>query len=425
MSGTSVRLKPIRVALEHLLLDPNNPRFAKSLNLRETVLDEHIPAAQEEVKNFFINERSSETVPDDDDSETEEGKVRIGDLVRSMQEIGFVPIDQIVVRKLAGSSSDYVVVEGNRRVSSAKYLRAHKPNPSDPEAKRRHKEVLTTIEELDVLLLDTEGLTDAEVNDQIGVILGLRHFGQVLPWGSLAKAINIYHEYVHTQPRQMEFRLDNKRVSQVVTRLSQTRAGVLNALKTYIAYRQLQEAFPNGPKPDHYSLLQACVINRKLAGSKFIEQDGNTFELGASSLENLNNACEFGDRDTLPEGAKILGDPKAVKSFAGLMADAASNPDSAVRAFAFNLREEVLSKERPLTDAVDHLRSFKSDRAWTDSLEVLLQKVIEPDLPKNDSQSPNEKRQLEIGDFQPLANDLLRLEDANKAFRNVRMILGI
>ena len=270
MSDASVLLKPITVALDHLFLDPNNPRFAKSLKLRENVADAGIAAVQKQLEKLFVNEKDSETASEEDESEVEEGAVRIGDLIRSMKEIGFVPIDRVVVRKLDGTKSDYVVIEGNRRVRSAKYLR-DLPPPTNPDEIKEHEEILKTLRKLDVLLLETDGLNPVQIHDQIGVILGLRHFGQVLPWGTLAKAVNIYHEYINTPPVQAEFKLDNKRISQVVTRLSQTRAGVTSALKTYIAYKQLQEAFPHAqPKPTHYSLLQACVTNRRLAGAKFI-----------------------------------------------------------------------------------------------------------------------------------------------------------
>lgn len=426
MADASVRLKPIKVALDHLLLDPNNPRFAKSLKLPESVPDTGIAAAQQRLEKLFVNEKDSEVGSDDDDSEVEEGAVRIGDLIRSMQEIGFVPIDRVVVRRLAHALSDYVVIEGNRRVRSAKYLQTLRVGEADLEGRKRHEQILKTLKELDVLLLSTDGLSTQQIHDQIGVILGLRHFGQVLGWGTLAKAVNIYHEYVNTQPVQAEFRLDNRRISQVVTRLSQTRSGVMSALKTYIAYKQLQDNFPNGqPKPGHYSLLQACVTNRKLGAAGFIEQDGNTFKISASSLENLNIACEFENRDALREEAKILKDPKSVSSFSGLIADAVSHRDAPVKSFAASLRAEVLAKERPLDDAVNNLRSFKNDRVWTDSLEALLVKVVEPGARAGGAPSEVEKQRLAIKDFQPMGNDLLRLEEARKAFRNVRTILGI
>ena len=174
MVDASIRLKSIKVELSHLLLDPNNPRFAKSLNLRTTEPDKNIPAMQQQVEKLFVNERESEVGSDEDDSEVEEGLVRIGDLVRSMREIGFVPIDNVVVRRLNGSTSDYVVIKGNRQVRSAKYLYEERPDQSNPEAKRKHEEILQTLTPLDVVLLETDGLTLREIKDQIGFLLGQR-----------------------------------------------------------------------------------------------------------------------------------------------------------------------------------------------------------------------------------------------------------
>lgn len=426
MSDESVRLKPIKVSLDHLFLDPNNPRFAKSLNLPETVPDREIANVQQRLERLFVNEKDSEVVSDDDESEAEEGAVRIGDLIRSMQEIGFVPIDRVVVRELDHAAGDYVVIEGNRRARAAKYLRALPVVQLEPEARRQHERILETLAELDVLLLDTAGLSPQQLQDQVGVILGLRHFGQVLGWGPLAKAVNIYHEYMNSPPALAEFKLDAKRISQVVVRLSQTRSGVVSALRTYIAYKQLQEAFPTGqPKPSHYSLLQACVTNRKLGVAGFIEQDGNTFKISAASLENLHAACEFENRDSLSEEKKILNDPKSVSSFASLVADAASHRDAAVKAFAASLRAEVLDKERPLGDAVDNLRSFKSERVWTDSLNALLLKVEMPNDSAEATSSETSKKHLLLSDFVTTGNDVLWLEEARKAFRNVRTILDV
>jgi hypothetical protein len=424
MTDISVRLKPLTVPLDHLYLDPNNPRFAKSLNLSKPVADKDVPDNQERVKDLFVNEKDLDSNSDDEESEAEEGRVRIGDLVRSMEEIGFVPIDQVVVRQLDGSPENYVVIEGNRRIRAAKYLCERSIGSADPKKKRDHERVLPTLKNLDVLLLATDGLTQEQIQHQIGVILGLRHYGQVLGWGPLAKAVNIYNEYMSTQPIQTEFALDASRISHVTTLLSESRSGVKNALKTYIAYKQLQNAFPHGqPKPAHYSLLEACVTNRRLGTSGFVEQDGNSFKLSASSLEKLNTLCEFETRDSAAEGSNVLADPKSVGSFAAIAADAASNRDSAVRAFAASLRDEVLAKERSLDDAVDNLRSFKSDRVWTEALEALLDKIIEPDA--TSSLSPNENKRLVLKDFVPTGNDLLRLEEARKAFKNVRTILGL
>jgi hypothetical protein len=416
MPETSVKLTPITVALNDLLLDPNNPRFATSLNLQAAVPDEDVSAEQQRVRDLFVtSDRASDSSSQDDDSDVNEGPVEIGDLITKMDQIGFVPIDQIVVRKLQCKSErqQFVVIEGNRRVSAAKYLLERKPS-ANPETKKHNDWVADTVRELDVLLLNTEGLSEAEVHHQIGVILGLRHFGSVLGWGPLAKAVNIFNEYMATEPAQTTFALDPKRLTLVEKLLSVPRAHVRSALATYIAYRQLQEAFPQAPpRPKHYSLIQACVNNRKLIVSGFVEQDKTTYELTAPSVEAINGACEFQTRDDPKapgEPPNILIEDKSVIAFAGLIGDAASNPDNAVRAFAASLRDEVLHKDRTLADAVNNLKTFKSDRVWTEALSKLLDKA---------------EKELDLKDFRPMGNDLLKLEEAQKAFKNVRKILSV
>lgn len=411
-----VELKEIRVPLKDLFLDPNNPRFAKSLNLPKELLDAEIPGAQAELRGRFINERDTDPGADEEGVEIE-GPIRIGELVRSMEEIGFVPIDRVVVRKLA--KGGYVVIEGNRRVSAAKHLVDRGPTGT-PEEREKFKEILPTLQTLDVLELVTGGLTPQQLHDQIGVILGLRHFGSVLPWEPLAKAVNIYNEYRKLPPAQAEFKFDPARLSKIGILLSESRPGVRDALRTYVAYLQLQEAFPHAqPKPDHYSLLQACVTNRKLNTARFVEQDLNTYQLSAASLEMLSIACEFGNRDQLDEGQKILPKPQSVSRLASLVEHATSHKDTAVRAFASSLRDEVLTKERTLEDAVANLRTFLSQRVWTESLETLMDKVDEP------GQQSKGAQKLHLNDFQASGNDALKLDDARKAFKNVRLILKV
>jgi hypothetical protein len=416
----SVKLKEISVPLEALYLDPNNPRFARSLNLPTELPDNEIAGAQAQLRKMFT-ERDGDSGADEEGTEIE-GPIRIGELVRSMEQIGFVPIDRVVVRKLA--KGGYVVIEGNRRISAAKYLVDRGPRGT-PEERQRYKEIVPSLQKLDVLELAIDGLTPQELHDQIGVILGLRHFGSVLEWEPISKAVNIYNEYRNMPPAQAEFRFDPARISNVGIRLSESRPNVRDALRTYVAFQQLQAAFPHAqPKPDHYSLLLACVTNRKLNTAKFIDQDPNSYQLSAASLEILNTACEFEKRDQLAEDKKILSKPQSVSRLATLVECATSDEDMAVRAFASSLRDEVLNKDQTLDDAIDNLKTFTSQRVWTGSLEDLMKKVEEPGT--SSSESDVEKNQkLYLKDFEPTGNDALKLDDARKAFKNVRLILRV
>ena len=424
MSKATVNLQPIQVSLHDLYLDPNNPRFAKNLNLDALVADEKVAAAQDAVRKLFVIDGSGQQANDEEGEESEEDTFDISDLVKSMEEIGFIPIDQVVVRKLSNDPKKYLVIEGNRRICSAKHLLELTP-PSNPEKLTRHLAALSTLDKIDVLLMETDGLSEAQIHGQIGVVLGLRHFGAVLPWGTLAKAVNIYNEYKQISPVQAEFTRDAARLSQLAARLSQSRSDLTNALKTYVVYLQLQEAYPSsGPKPTHYSLLQACVLNRKLQGANFITQNPQTFQVDQASLEQLHHYCEFGVRDGLLEDQKILKDPKAVNKLAALVHAAAAHAVAPVRAFASSLVNEVYHKDYTLEDAANHLKSFMIEQIWTQALGNLLDKVYAP--PGSCMPSPDdEAERLDVAKFKPIGNELMQLEEAEKAFKNLRRILAL
>ena len=427
MSATAVKLQSISVSLDDLLLDPNNPRCAWTLAVQQPVPDSETPTPerQKSVGALFLS-RSSMTASNDESGENEEGQILIRDLVVSMTTIGFVPIDRIVVRVLEARSRrkpKYVVVEGNRRIAAAKYLQDWDRCKTLFKDKESHTACVKTLEQLDVLLLDTKGLSEADLHDQIGVILGLRHFGSVLQWGPLAKAVNIFQEYMRCEPSLKDFVLQPVRVGEIAARLSQSRSAVTGALKAYIAFVQLQGAFPQGPpKPTHYSLIEACIQNGKLATAGFIEQNQTSFELAAAALEKLNTVCEFASRADQKDTEKILRDPKSVKDFATLVSHAASDEKTAVPAFAASLRDAVIRKERSLDDAVAHLKSFIKKRNWTTALEALLKKVVEPGgAPGSTSQT----RRLELTELGATGNDPMKLAEARAAFKNVRLILGV
>jgi hypothetical protein len=395
----------IKVGLDQLLLDPNNPRFVENLKIKTQVPDAKVEAAQREVLERF---RTTADEKNDDDDESFFG---IEDLIQSMRQIGFVPIDRVVVRRLGKKKGDekYIVLEGNRRIAAAKYLRKYDAAETHPK-KKLTKEVAKSLEGIEVLQLETDGLTETEIHDQVGVILGLRHYGSVLEWEPMPKAKNIYTEYMQAPPKVSKFALDTARVTGVAARLSVKRADVIKALKTYVAYEQLHEAFPVGPQPEHYSLLQAVVTNTKLFGSGYLSRDDTTFELASDSLEKVNEICQFEHRNSLDPDKKVLVDPKSVAPFASLVDKAHGHRDAATKGLAASLLDEVVTGQRTLDDATSNMISFEANRQWTDALEALLAK---------------RDKALAFEDFVPSGNDLMRFEEAVKAFKNIRLIIKV
>src|SRR5690242_9686625 len=94
-------LKNVKVNLEQIFLDPNNPR----LNVARITPDNR-------VTEDLVQENTQEKLETNG----------IDDLLSSIKTYGFVPTDPIVVRELP--TGKFVVVEGNRRAATLKNLLA-------------------------------------------------------------------------------------------------------------------------------------------------------------------------------------------------------------------------------------------------------------------------------------------------------------
>ena len=148
-------LDRIKVGIDHVFLDPNNPRFG---------LDRHID--DDRITEEDIQKKMVERVEE----------VGIDDLTLTMSRYGFSPTDPIVVRKFG--SSEYVVIEGNRRLTAMKSLLAsHKSGDLILD-----KDILASIESFDVLVYKGRD------PDIAWIIQGLRHMSGIVNWPPLQQA---------------------------------------------------------------------------------------------------------------------------------------------------------------------------------------------------------------------------------------------
>lgn len=149
----------IRIPLDHLLLDPENPRFG-SLNKeadQQQLLD-HITAA------FGID-----------------------DVLNSLAVNGYFEAEPVVCQKIP-DSDEYVVVEGNRRLAACLIL---KGDQRAANQKRRIEKFGKLWEERDRPTIDPIPAIAFEAAQQKKAILpylGVRHIASAQPWDSYAKA---------------------------------------------------------------------------------------------------------------------------------------------------------------------------------------------------------------------------------------------
>src|SRR4051812_33121508 len=99
-------LEKVHLKVVDILLDPNNPRFADisddSLNVPESRFAD--PNVQEEAFKKMMHP-----------------KFDVITLAKSIETVGFIQVDNIVVKQI-DQTGVYVVVEGNRRVTALQYL---------------------------------------------------------------------------------------------------------------------------------------------------------------------------------------------------------------------------------------------------------------------------------------------------------------
>lgn len=158
-------LEKLTLKVEEILLDPNNPRFADvsddSLNVPESRFADSI--VQDEAFKKMMHPKFDVTT-----------------LAKSIETVGFVPVDNIVVKQI-GNTNNYVVVEGNRRVTALKYLiREYKRGQSILS-----KEAVDAIAEINALEVK-DSLANSEYFGM--VIQGIRNVSGIKEWDAFQKA---------------------------------------------------------------------------------------------------------------------------------------------------------------------------------------------------------------------------------------------
>lgn len=369
-------------SIDDLLLDPNNPRFIEEFVSHKHFEDDSLEAAQQATLRKFATTSGA-------GKNGEEDPTDISDLMVSMSQIGYVPIDRIVARSIVGSEK-FLVIEGNRRICTIKTLLRKYETMTKPSDKHELEPHLEGFRQIPGLLLETEGLSHEDVEHRVRVILGLRHHGSLLEWDPLPKAFNVFSEYMQHDPPIVNFFYENKRINDVQSRLSISRSKVISSLKTYIVFRQLREHFPEMIRDDHYSLIEAAVGNRKLVGGYF-RTDTDTFLLDEPSVQRMADVCQFDIRDKpksqFPQSLKkIISRPQDFSKLGRLVQEAEGADHEATREYARSLIKRVEDPEdidMPLEMALSDLTDYEARKNWTRAVSALLDQQEEK-LPVSD-----------------------------------------
>ncbi len=382
------------------MLDPNNPRFVTSLKIAAKVPDEKIKGMQKKLLSNFDESGMSEFFS-------------IKDLMDSFTKVGYVPIDKIVIKEIG--KGNYVVIEGNRRISALKTLRTQHDNGKVT----LDEELLSDMDRLPAMELQTEGLEESEISHRISVLLGIRHHGSLLEWSALPKAFNIFKTYSSVIPQQEVFKEEGPRINQVAAILSIKKGEVKEGLISYVTFKQLQKEL-EGVKDRHFSLIKAVVTNPKLTRNGFITLVGKkTYELDEDSVQNIEAVCQFEIRDDLDQGQKVLNDPKDAIILGKLVEKSKIAEHEDTRALAQKGLEEAMTGElnpetemlmHTLREALDCVIDRETRTKWLQQLKLLLET----------------QNELKIEDFRHEGNDLMQLHQLKESgLVQVKRILGI
>lgn len=375
-----MKLKPLSVSSEDLLLDPRNPRLVRSFS-GEPQFDVNDPVScQKDLEARFQvtpdnsnPEAALDRYIQDEGSEDEQEFFSIKELKDSMRNIGFVGIQNIIVREHEPSGK-FVVLEGNRRVAAIKsVLREHDAAAIGHPHLITDKEILTSLKTIEVMVFETAGRDEATVQHEISTMLGLRHYGSQLMWEPLPRAKNIFDEYMRLSTKEI-FEYVAEVANQVASTLAIEKSEVQAFLRAYICYCHLADMYP--VKNRHFSLIMAGVQNRSLINGEFFGFHKSSFEPTGDTAEKFDQVCEFESRDN-PEFEKILPKPQSFAKLGKLLRESSMANENAVRRFAKGLFDDVINKQTSLETAYSELLAFKKQHRWVQALEALLEKQAE------------------------------------------------
>lgn len=201
MTSLHQLLQPVDLPLSQIFLDPNNPRFTAADWNYIPMEHWHKPDVQEVALRRLVSDFDVE-------------KLRM-----SMEVNGFLPIDRVIVKKFADDK--YVVLEGNRRICSAKLIGQYAIDGSTVSP--------TVLESLtSIPCLQYTG-TDG---DAAWVFQGLRHISGIAEWSAFNKAKLLVE--------QME--KDSLNLTQVGKRFGLTPHGAGQWVRGYYAFNQARQS---------------------------------------------------------------------------------------------------------------------------------------------------------------------------------------
>lgn len=273
------KLEKIKVKYEHLVLDPNNPRF--TTRQEDRIGEEHY------LEQDLAGTTLSKLFPEKKD------RYKIKELENSIKQNGWLPVDFIFVRKLKKDDQRYVVLEGNRRVVAIRKIMNDKNSPALIKAK------LQSIEVMEVL----DSGSDKDLQRKVTYLLGVRHHGSLERWTPFAQAHNILNRYFEVAGQSPKtFNWEPTVGQKIAATLSIQIKEVKDRLSVYRVMAQIGNSpdvknSPGGMKDRYYSVCAEPLLSPRKKLGVYIGQDPKTFLLNDKGAARMKNLCRFSEPD--------------------------------------------------------------------------------------------------------------------------------
>ncbi len=409
-------LKPaIRVSLDQLYLDPNNPRLASDEKPGYTdpgrIFNEDVQIQLE------IRMRRSYKA--------------IKTLVGSILGMGWIPVDAILVWEHPKAKGHFVVVEGNARTTALRMIRreherelkrlakAKTRSASDPvaieeqEAKvRQYERILQETRQLEVS--PVAATSPAELSRSLPRLLGVRHISHAQQWKPYATNLYVYSLY-----RQLfedtyghaRLHLDDELLRQAGSQVSMTHFKVRRAVQAVVAFQRFRNRFddrlPEGERfRDTDQGYFLAVLEPGYARDQFGFRDS---DLALSpDMEDVLFLWSF----SRPRGSEPDDNPNVFRSADDIRTwgRLARYDDKANTTFARRLDVNRPEKAKPLARIEAEFLSHKAQRSPLEALQSVVEtlKTMEVETIRSN------RGQLRpaIAELLTISNDYLAILDA-------------
>jgi hypothetical protein len=239
---------PIRVRLDSLYLDPNNPRLASvekpGYHDPSRLFDERLQTQLEvRMRNSYKGLKA---------------------LIHSIVNVGWIPVDAMMVWEHPQAAGKYVVVEGNARTTALRAIRRDHDRELKRLAKARGRELpaeMSAIQELEesvealgrvsaatreIDVYPVAAKSPEELFRSLPRLLGVRHISHAQQWKPYATNVYIYSLYKQIFEENYgdeRFRLEEPLLREAGALVSLHSFKVRRAVQAVVAFNRFRAAF--------------------------------------------------------------------------------------------------------------------------------------------------------------------------------------